>query len=253
MFGRRANGKVLTFGVSGMLRQSNLVMWDSETESWWQQGTFNAIVGEMAGTGLEVVPSAVVSWQDFKAAHPDGRVLSRRSFPEYEGQGLYGLNPYLGYDTDASPFLFEGPVDTRLPAMERVVGVQIGGRTVAYPYQALAQRGVVYDTLGDREIVVLYKGDTRSPVDAGQVSAGREVGTASVFSPMVDGRKLTLTARKDGLFEDRETGTVWDIFGFALEGGLKGRRLIPVISSPSFWFYWAAAHPDTGVLGFENR
>ncbi|MEE8465674.1 MAG: DUF3179 domain-containing protein, partial [Dehalococcoidia bacterium] len=100
------DGRVLDFGVSGMLRFSDLVMYDRQTESWWQQATGEAIVGDLTGTMLEFIPSPIVSWADFKQAHPGRQVLSRDT-------GIsrpYGRNPYTGYDT-GRPFLFRGPED----------------------------------------------------------------------------------------------------------------------------------------------
>ena len=121
VFHREVDGQILTFGISGLLRQSNLIMWDHETESWWQQGTAEAIVGEMAGTSLVTIPSQVVTWRDFKAAFPDGRVLEADT-------GSHGLNPYVGYDTSLPYLYYGGPeLDSLLPVMERVVGIRAGG------------------------------------------------------------------------------------------------------------------------------
>ncbi|MEE8346014.1 MAG: DUF3179 domain-containing (seleno)protein, partial [Dehalococcoidia bacterium] len=76
-FDRELDGQVFRFGVSGLLRNSDLVMWDRQTESLWQQITGEAIVGEKAGTSLDFVPSPIVSWEDFQTQFPDGKVLSR--------------------------------------------------------------------------------------------------------------------------------------------------------------------------------
>jgi len=114
------NGELLTFGTSGNLRISDLVMWDRQTESWWQQFNGEAIVGDLTGTKLEFLPSAIISWADFKSKHPEGQVLSiETGFPR-----SYGRNPYTGYDDiNSYPFAYTGDLNDRLPAMARVLGI----------------------------------------------------------------------------------------------------------------------------------
>ncbi len=101
-FDRTVDGTVLSFGVSGFLRNSDLVMFDDETESFWQQITGEAIVGVRTGTNLELLPSSIVSWEDFRTSFPDGSVLSQ----DTGFSRPYGRNPYVGYDDiNSSPFL----------------------------------------------------------------------------------------------------------------------------------------------------
>ena len=125
---------MLEFGVSGLLRNSDLIMYDRTTESLWQQFTGEGIIGDLAGEQLPFVPSALVSFADFRAAYPDGQVLSRETGFSRD----YGRNPYEGYDTVGSnPFLYRGPVDGRLHAVERVVTVSLpeAGIDIAYPLE----------------------------------------------------------------------------------------------------------------------
>ena len=104
MFRRTVEGTVLDFGTTGALRNSNLLMYDRQTESWWQEVGGEGVIGQYAGTKLEQLYLSIVSWADFKAAHPDGQVLSRP-----ESGRSYGTNPYAGYDRPGSqPFLFRG-------------------------------------------------------------------------------------------------------------------------------------------------
>jgi hypothetical protein len=93
-FERTVEGRELTFGTTGRLRFSNLIMYDRQTESWWQQATGETIAGEFTGRRLDFRPASIVSWADFKSAHPDGKVLSR----ETGFSRSYGQNPYAGYD-----------------------------------------------------------------------------------------------------------------------------------------------------------
>ena len=119
VFDRTVEGKVLRFGTTGKLRNSDLVMWDDATESWWQQFLGRAIVGDYLGTELAMLPSRVESWQRFQERFPDGKVL----VPTNAGLRRYGDNPYVGYDQSPWPFLFRGDVPEGVFAMERVVKV----------------------------------------------------------------------------------------------------------------------------------
>lgn len=101
-------------------------MCDRQSENWWQQFTGQGIVGRCAGATLTQVLSTIASFQDFVKAYPQGRVLSR----ETGHVRAYGKDPYRGYDRIGDqPFLFRDPVDPRLPAMERVIGITRGGKT----------------------------------------------------------------------------------------------------------------------------
>lgn len=242
-FDRRVEGKVLTFGVSGLLRHSDLVMWDHETESLWQQATGEGIVGHYTGKLLELLPASIISWRDFKAAYPRGKVLSQ----ETGYRRSYGSNPYSGYDSSRRPFLFSGKLDPRLPALERVVGLGRGETAIAYPFSALARVGVVNDKVGEQRIVVFYQSGTVSALDDSQIAESRDVGAAAVFSPQVEGKELHFEIR-DGLITDRQTGSQWNLAGRATRGPLAGKKLQPVVHGSHFWFAWAAFEPQTRVF-----
>jgi hypothetical protein len=241
-FEREVGGTVYDFGVSGLLRNSDLVMYDRQTESWWQQFTGEAIVGTLTGTVLDFVPASTVSFADFRAAHSAGLVLSRDTGFARD----YGRNPYVGYDETASPFLFEGETDGRLPPAERVVAVDLNGETAAYAFSSLTDRLVVEDTLGGTPIVVFFQPGTKSALDASSIVDSRDVGASGVFLPEADGRALTFRA-EDGEIVDNETNSTWDILGRAVDGTLEGAELDPVIHGDHFWFAWAAFKPDTRI------
>jgi hypothetical protein len=249
VFDRRVKGEVYEFGTSGLLRNSDLVMYDRTTESLWQQLTGNGIVGDHAGDRLTFLPSSIVSFGDFREAYPLGKILSR----ETGYTRNYGSNPYVGYDRiGQSPFLYNGEVDGRLTAMERVVAVTLmrGNEeiNVAYPYAALARAGVINDVQGGVHLVVFHEEGTSSALDSRDIKAGRDIGATGVFSPVVDGKVLTF-ARRGGTLRDRETGSTWDIFGRAVKGTLAGTQLEPVVHGDHFWFAWAAFKPKTVVYG----
>ncbi len=242
-FDRRLDGTVYDFGVSGKLRNSDLIMWDRQTESWWQQFTGEGIVGELAGKMLAFLPSSIVSYADFKSANPEGLVLSR----ETGFSRPYGRNPYAGYDqADSHPFLFDGDTDGRLLPKERVVAVSLGDRDLAFPYSLLAEEGAVNYGSADHDLVVFFKSGTTSALDRNSIKDSRDVGATGVFDPHVDGRKLTFRADGDNLV-DNETGTVWNILGHAVEGPLAGNSLTPIVHGDHFWFAWGAFNPDTVI------
>jgi hypothetical protein len=153
-FDRRMGEIVYDFGVSGKLRNSDLIMWDRQTESWWQQFTGEEIVGSLAGIRLDMLPAVIISWGDFKSAYPEGQVLSQ----DTGFSRPYSRNPYVGYDdVDNSPFLFRGDPDRRLLPMERVVAVTIDDASVAFPFSVLEKEKVINYQHGDQNLVVFFK------------------------------------------------------------------------------------------------
>ncbi len=242
-FDRRLGGRTLDFGTTGNLRHSDLVMWDRQTESWWQQITGEAIVGELTGHQLDMLPTTIIAWETFRQQFPDGTVLSRET--GYDRS--YGSNPYAGYDqVDEPPFLFDGPVDGQLPPKERVVTVSHGGEDLAYPFALLSERRVIADTVGGQAIVVFFQPGTASVLDQSQIAASRDVGATAVFKPVIDGQELTFIW-EDGAFVDTTTRSQWSILGEAIAGPLAGKQLTPLVHGNHFWFAWAAFKPETRI------
>lgn len=243
VFDRRLAGHVLDFGTTGNLRYSDLVMYDRQTESWWQQATGEAIVGELTGKRLEFLPAVIVAWHVFKTAYPHGLVLSQETGHERP----YGINPYVGYDDAAQPpFLFRGSPDGRLLPKERVVTVSVNGEDAAYPFTVLQRLRVVNDVVGGVPVVVLWQPGTTSALDAEVIRESRDVGAATVYRTTVAGRQLTFRAAGDTI-TDVETGSHWTLLGHSLAGPLAGQQLEPVIHGTHFWFAWAAFKPHTRI------
>ncbi len=246
-FDRRLDGAILDFGTTGRLRHSDLVMYDRQTESWWQQATGEAIVGVHAGRRLEFVSAPLVSWETFRSTHPSGLVLSRRTGHDRP----YGENPYTRYDdAGGSPIasFFRGRRDDRLPAMARVVAVTLGGEDVAYAFTMLRQRPAINDEVGNTPIAVFWKPGTASALDRSRISEGRDVGSTGVFDRRLVGRLLSFDAKSDGRFRDRVTGSEFDLLGRAISGPLRGARLRPVPHGNHFWFAWVVFKPSTRVV-----
>ncbi|HFE66409.1 MAG TPA: DUF3179 domain-containing protein [Chloroflexi bacterium] len=245
-FERTLDGQTLEFGVTGILRNADLIMFDRLTESWWQQFTGEAVVGEMTGTKLTPLPVSMVSFADFKAQFPNGRLLS--IYTGYDRR--YGENPYLNYDSRFSrgTKFYKGELDDRLVPKMRVMTVAVGDTAVAYPYDILSETGAINDEVAGQPLVVFWKSGTNTPLYNKYIAEARDAGSAAVYSRELDGQTLTFTAVDDG-FTDEETGSGWNIFGTAVSGPLAGAQLTSLNGNEFFWFAWAAFRPDTSVYG----
>ena len=244
-FDRRFEGHVLRLGVSGLLRNSDLVMWDDVSQSLWQQITGEGIVGENAGKQLTFLPTAIVSYDDFRANHPDGSVMSND-----QGFGIpYGTNPYEFYSSRAAPFsFFQGDIDDRYPSLERVVGVTVSDTSKAYPFSEIEGVRVVNDVVDGKPIVVFWGApQTADALDSRNIEQARAVGTGVAFSADVAGRTLTFERAGEDQFQDVETDTTWNILGKAVSGDLAGEELTLITHSNEFWFAWQAFFPDAEV------
>lgn len=247
VFDRRVGDQTLTFGVSGKLRNSDMIMYDRETQSWWQQFIGEGIVGVQTGVLLDVVPSRVIGFGQFKERYPDGLVMSRTTGFRRD----YGVNPYVGYDSgNPYPFFFASEdIDPRLPATEHVLAGVVGGQAVAYGFVALSEEVVINDTIGGVEVLALWQPGAASSLDKNRIDDSRDIGTASLYERALDGQVLTFAVNADGQIVDNETGSVWNLFGEAVEGDLSGKALKQLVAAPHFWFAWAAFQPETLVYG----
>jgi len=167
-FDRRTDAGVLSFGVSGKLRNSDMIMYDRQTESWWQQAIGEAIVGALNGTELVTLPTWMESWELFKERNPEGLVMAQPKFPR-----AYGRNPYVNYDSSFRPFLYTGenpPHD--IPPLVRVV--RVGDR--AWPMTRLAAEGSV----SEEGVNLTWTAGQASALDAERIAEGKDVGNVRV-------------------------------------------------------------------------
>jgi hypothetical protein len=248
-FERAFDGRLLDFGTTGRLRHSDLVMYDRQTESWWQQATGEGIVGAYAGRQLVFVPASVMSWEDVREQFEGVKVLSRET--GIEGRAPpYGRSPYATYDRGRGPirqFFGFGRDDDRLQAMERIVALDFGGEALAVPFSELEDVRVANVEVGGVRVAVLWAPGTASAVDRQYMAQGRDVGASATYDPVVGGRVLTFENAGDGRFRDRETGSVWNLAGRAIGGELAGAQLTEVVHGNHFWFAWGTFKPDTEV------
>jgi len=168
VFDRRAAGQTLTFGTSGKLRRSDLVMYDRETESWWQQFMGDAIVGTLTGEKLRMIPSRLESFSLFKERNPSGQVL----VPNDPSSRAYGRNPYEGYDTSAIPFFYRGTFRKGIDPMVRVVVVREGNAAVAVTLELLRNEKKIEIA----DYALSWSDGQASALDHATVAGGRDVG-----------------------------------------------------------------------------
>ncbi|UCH27270.1 MAG: DUF3179 domain-containing protein [Trueperaceae bacterium] len=241
-------GVEVTFGTTGLLFNSNLIMFDSQTSTFWTQILGEGNVGALTDTVLLNYPAQIISFAEFRETFPEGSVLSR----DTGFSRPYGNNPYVGYDdADSPPFLFPGMTDGRLPPKARVVSVDLRGETVAYPFEILVQDRVVNDQVGDEPVTVFWQVGTSSALNSDTIASGRDIGAVGVFSRSVADRVLTFEWREEG-FVDNETGSRWNLSGRAVEGELSGAQLTPIVHDNTLWFAWAAFKPETRIFVGDN-
>jgi len=226
------------FGVSGILYQSNLVMYDRNTEeSFWPQMFGESRCGPAMGTVLPLYPSIEMTWDGWVSLYPDTRVLAS---PRGAG-GPYDWNPYAGYDAPNAEYTFPmPPLDQRLPPKARVFGVaDRAGSPWAFSFSSLTERGA-FTALersfggGASEAVLFWDRDRQA---------------AGAYQRHVDGTPLNFQA-DDTSITDVETGSVWTVDGLAIGGPLAGTRLERVdFAYTGYWGAWAAYFPFTQIWG----
>ncbi len=234
----------VTFGTSGKLYNSDLVMYDRKTSSYWSQITGQAIRGELAGLALEKVPIDTIRWGDWKEIHPDTQVLSR----DTGFNRAYGQEPYAGYYNGGGPIFPVASSDSRLPEKTIVHGVSIDGLARAYPEQSIADvGGIVNDIIGSVNLLIVQNPDQITGPDGGLGSRVVSSRVTRIFDRTVDGIALDFEIIGGKLF-DKQTGSEWSFEGVALSGLHEGKSLTRIPSTPEFWFAWSSFYPDTEIF-----
>ncbi|MGI8774139.1 MAG: DUF3179 domain-containing protein [Actinomycetota bacterium] len=250
-FDRRVGNRTLIFGVSGQLLSANLVMFDRQTISLWQQVTGRSFAGDFKGRELDRLPVRMVSFGAWREAHPDGKVM------EEPADGFdYGRDAYAGYGRDvlSESKYFRAPpesgsgtrTDPRLPPKWRVIGVQEGKRAVAFPMPESGRRAVAHALLDGTPLVTFFQKDGAETSTAPRLEDGRRGWSGVVYQAELDGRRLSFRTG-GGSFVEISTGSRFDFFGRAISGPMKGEELRPVDQVTAFWFSWADSYPRTKV------
>ncbi|MCH7712931.1 MAG: DUF3179 domain-containing protein [Chloroflexi bacterium] len=224
-------GVTRTFGVSGKLIMNALVMYDHQSDTLWSQFLSRGVRGPLADISLEIIPSLQTTWGEWRGLHPDTWVLDKRGYNREDTYESYYRNGSAG-------IIGESNKDGRLPTKELVIGLDLEGKTIAYPFRDIAERPVINDFFAGRDVLVTFEPESETGV---------------VFDRQIDGRTLHFRpaardASNDGtsLMQDDETSTIWQAMtGRAIDGELEGAVLTRLPSHYSFWFAWSDFHPDT--------
>lgn len=229
-------GATRAFGVSGLLFDNNLILYDRVAqETLWSQMRVEGICGPLTSTAPRLLPVVQSTWEAWRALHPETTAVSfdtgfRRNYDQY---------PYGNYDQlgDNSLLFPQSFLDRRRPLKELVLGIAREGVARAYPYGALGERSAANDVLAGRGVLVLF--DRRAQL-------------ALAFERDVAGQRLSFEVVEAAAFpfqiRDRETGTLWDLRGAAVSGPLAGSRLEPIATYSAMWFAWAAFHRGTELF-----
>ncbi len=231
------------FGVSGKLRNSDMVMWDHTTESWWQQLTGKAIVGDATGTQLKMMPSPSISFGAFKKISPQGKVLAQRTGFDRP----YGQNPYVGYEM-AYPFLFRGEVDDRLPALARVIGIEWKDQFYTLPLSELLEKKWASVELDDdSEIIIFNMTPANSALDGASIAQSTIVDHVTIFQNRPGSKRLEFVWKNNKLLDTTDQ-LEWNALGQGYQGSEMKGSLDPVHYGIHFAFAWLAFHPDSTFL-----
>ena len=181
VFDRRLDGRILDFGTTGKLRNSDLIMYDRQTQSWWQQFIGQAIVGRLTGSSLKTIPSRLESWENFRNRAPDGQVL----VPNETSMRNYGRNPYVGYDSASSPFLYSGEMPENINPMSRVVAI----KNQAWSLDLLRKK----TSINQDDLIISWRSGQNSALDSGTISKGKDVGNVLVQRKNSNGQLIDVT------------------------------------------------------------
>lgn len=228
VFVRTIHGQPVEFGTSGKLYNSNLLMYDRLTDSYWSQALGVAVAGELAGQRLDTVPFDVMEWRDWRTLHPDSLVMTT----ETGHARAYGVDPYGTYYADGRIMFPLESTDDRLHPKEIILGLYAGGAHKAYRQQDIEDAVVINDRIGGIPVLI----------------TSAFAGNARAFERTLDGAALDFEYR-DGRILDVQTGSEWNYDGESISGAHDGRSLARLSISPGFWFEWAAFHPGTPLYG----
>ena len=231
VFERVIDGKTVEFGTSGKLYNSNLLMYDRLTDSYWSQALGMAVKGDLTGYKLNLIPFDVVTWGDWKAIHPDTVVLTT----DTGHIRSYATDPYGNYYTEPGIMFPVEHQDDRLHPKEIILGFNQNNVYKAYKQNDVESNVIINDFVDDISIMLvsLYSENSRA------------------FDRTIDGIILEFDYVDDKII-DTQTNSEWNYNGLSVSGQHEGKQLQRLPLSPGFWFEWVAFHPETLVYGDDT-
>jgi hypothetical protein len=228
VYDREVDGRILDFGVSGLLLNNAMVMYDRQTDSLWAHISGEALQGPLMDSQLEFLTSWFTTWEEWKTRHPDTLALFKDgvlvdNYASYYNSDEIGVSGVVGFED-------------RLPNKEFVVGIAHESEAIAYPFSTLRQEPVINDEVGDLPVVVIFLSESQ---------------TGLVYRRQVDEQMLEFSFDSEtGKLVDAQTGSTWDAWrGIAVDGPLKGEILRRVHSTRAFWFGWRDNNPGSQIYG----
>ena len=242
--GQGGNGTRITCGVSGLLFNNNLIMYDRRDDATLYPQMIHTSISGSIGGELQLLPVIETTWRYWKQLYPNSKVVSVRSGTYSSGR--YTQYPYGSYrdltqapDFPSFPALSDNPTAQLFPPKTMTLGIRFGETAQAYPFPIMGDQAVINDTLADTDLVIAFYAQEQY---------------ARPFSRIVNGQTLTFekVTSTDPIYpflmRDSETGTTWNLKGEAIAGALQGQTLMPIPAHNSFWFAWATFWQNTGIL-----
>jgi hypothetical protein len=244
---------LLNFGISGLLMHNDMIMYDKQTNTWWEQLMGEAIVGELAGTELKMMRALLITVKDYYDRYPEGKILSPEGITiidKTSGHRPFHHLNHSNHKIDTSYYLPE-KVDPRLSPLERVLDIHVDTHSKIYPFSAIAKKQVINEVFDNMHFVIFYHKDMVSVMDEDQLEKSKHIGSATAFRSTLEGINYTFH-KKGNYFIDDQTHSIWDITGYCREGTLKEKQLMILPHSNHFAFAYLAFFPDCEIYGQKH-
>ena len=229
---RDFNGNITTFGVSGLLYNSNLIPYDRATNSNWSQMRMECVNGELQGSEFDFIQTFETDWKTWKTSFPNALVVSSNT--GYNRR--YSLYPYGSYKSNESLFFPVDNVNNELNLKERVHGIIEDNKVYAFRFNLFEETALLQKHIGGNNYLI--------------VGSKADNFIVSFYNNLSGSTELNFEVVEDGLpilLKDNE-GNKWDIFGYAVAGSRLGQRLTPTKSLIAYWFAWGAFYPDISII-----
>ncbi|GAA3601583.1 DUF3179 domain-containing protein [Flavivirga amylovorans] len=224
-----SNGTRTTFGVSGLLYNANLILYDRNTDSNWSQLRLECVNGQLINNTPKLIDVVETNWKTWKTLYPNTEVLTTQT----GFSRTYGTSPYGDYATNNNRFIFTPEIiNTSLPNKKRIYAIIDGDKSKVYQFSDFNNGNVIRDTFKATDYLIVGNNNL-------------------IYGYELSGDQKDLTfdygfSNSEAFFKDNE-GNKWSIFGKAIEGPRQGETLLGAKSVISYWFAIAAFYPDPEI------